>query len=163
VDVCSSNLNASWEDGTFLRCYLDTLHALTGKPILISEFYLAATDNRSGNKNSQGAYPVVATQRQRAEAARSTLLALTRLPYVLGADWFQFTDEPIHGRDDGENFNFGLVDIHDRPYEELTAMFSSLAVDQLKAQSPPERQNASPLPRKEPTRHASFEAPYSVG
>jgi len=143
IDVSSSNLNASWNDGTFLRCYLDTLHALTGKTVLVSEFYLAATNNRSGNRNTQGIYPVVATQRERAEAARATLVALTRLPYVLGADWFQFFDEPRHGREDGENFNFGLVDIQDRPYEETTALFASLKPEQLKAQPAPNRQDAS--------------------
>src|SRR5439155_1479490 len=34
VDTASANLNASWNDGTFTRYYLDTLHALTGKPVL---------------------------------------------------------------------------------------------------------------------------------
>ena len=143
VDAVSSNLDASWDDGSFARYYLDTLHALTGKPILISEFYLAASENRSGNKNTQGVYPVVATQRQRAEAARNSLVAFARLPYVLGADWFQFADEPQHGRPDGENFNFGLVDINDRPYEEITTMFATLNAEQLKAQPAPLRPDAS--------------------
>nr|HVY69754.1 hypothetical protein [Verrucomicrobiae bacterium] len=126
ADAVSSNLNASWSDGTSARCYLDTLHALTGKPLLISEFYLAARDNRSGNRNSQGLYPLVNTQRERAEAARGTLRELLGLPYVVGADWFQYFDEPTHGRDDGENFNFGLVDIHNQPYDELTRVFADL-------------------------------------
>src|SRR4029078_8568648 len=39
VDIVSTNLNASWNDGTFAKSYLDTLHDLTGKPILVSEFY----------------------------------------------------------------------------------------------------------------------------
>jgi hypothetical protein len=122
VDIISTNLNAHWNDGTFLRCYLDTLHKLTGKPILVSEFYMAAVQNRSGNRNTSGVFPVVATQRERADGARNTLSALSKLPYVIGADWFQYADEPTHGREDGENFNFGLVDIHDRPYEELFAV-----------------------------------------
>ncbi|HTD68001.1 MAG TPA: hypothetical protein VK846_15860, partial [Candidatus Limnocylindria bacterium] len=143
VDVSSSNLNASWNDGTFLRCYLDTLHALIGKPIVISEFYLAAADNRSGNRNTHGIYPVAGTQRERAAAARNTLMGLARLPYVLGADWFQFADEPRHGREDGENFNFGLVDIHDQPYDEITALFASLNMEQLKAQPASNRLDAS--------------------
>ncbi len=143
VDAVSSNLDASWDDGSFTRYYLDTLHALTDKPILISEFYLAAAENRSGNKNTQGVYPVVATQRQRADAARNTLVTFTRLPYVLGADWFQFADEPQHGRADGENFNFGLVDINDRPYEEITTMFATLNAEKLKAQPAPLRPDAS--------------------
>jgi hypothetical protein len=126
VDVISTNLNAHWNDGTFLRCYLDTLHKLTGKPIMVSEFYMAAAENKSGNRNTSGVFPVVATQRERATGARNTLAGLAHLPYVVGADWFQYADEPTHGREDGENFNFGLVDIHDRPYDEVTAVFKEI-------------------------------------
>src|SRR4029079_6870822 len=39
---------------------------------------------------------------------------------VIGVHWFQYADEPRGGRDDGEDYNFGLVDIDDRPYELLT-------------------------------------------
>jgi hypothetical protein len=126
VDAVSSNLNASWNDGTFARFYLETLHRLSGKPVIIGEFYMAARDNRSGNANDRGVYPVVATQMERAAGFRNTLDTLLKIPYVIGADWFQYYDEPTHGRHDGENFNFGLVDIHDRPYEALTATSSAL-------------------------------------
>ena len=143
VDVVSCNLNAAWNDGTFPRFQLDTLHALTKKPILVSEFYVAARENRSGNRNDHGVYPVVATQRERAAAARTTLEGLARLPYVVGADWFQFFDEPKHGREDGENFNFGLVDIHNRPYEELTAMFAAFDVKRVRAAAPVKRLDVS--------------------
>jgi len=124
VDVVSCNLNAAWNDGTFPRFLLHTLHQLTEKPILVSEFYLAATENRSGNRNNKGVFPVVSTQEQRAAAARTTLEGLMRLPYVVGADWFQFFDEPKHGREDGENYNFGLVDILNQPYDELITQFA---------------------------------------
>jgi len=133
VDAISSNLNAHWNDGSFARFHLDTLHALTGKPVFVSEFYLSAAENRSGNKNNHGLFPVVPTQRARAAALRTTLHSLARLPYVVGADWFQYFDEPRHGRDDGENFNFGLVDIHDRPYEEVTRSFATAGVTVLKS------------------------------
>jgi hypothetical protein len=134
VDAVSSNLNASWNDGSYLHFYLDTLHHLTGKPIMISEFYSAAQQNRSGNRNDQGIFPVVRTQKERAEMLSHTLAYLARIPYVLGADWFQYFDEPRHGRDDGENYNFGLVDIQDRPYDEVTSAFASFDGARLKAQ-----------------------------
>jgi hypothetical protein len=38
VDAVSSNLNASWNDGSFARFYLETLHGLAAKPVLIGEF-----------------------------------------------------------------------------------------------------------------------------
>jgi hypothetical protein len=134
VDAVSSNLNASWSDGTFARFYVETLHHLSGKPVLIGEFYMAARENRSGNKNTRGVYPVVATQKERAAGFRNTLQGLAKFPYVIGADWFQYHDEPTHGRYDGENFNFGLVDIHDRPYEALTKAAATLDLVALKKQ-----------------------------
>lgn len=152
VDAVSSNLNASWNDGTFARFYLETLHRLVGKPVVIGEFYMSARENRSGNKNTRGIYPVVVTQRERAAGFCNTLQALVRIPYVIGADWFQYYDEPTHGRYDGENFNFGLVDIDDRPYEALITAASTLDLTGLKGQPTSERPDASrgvpPAPRK---------------
>jgi hypothetical protein len=151
VDAVSSNLNASWNDGFFPRFYLETLHRLAGKPVLIGEFYMAARENRSANKNSRGVYPLVTTQKERATGFRNTLQSLLKVPYVIGADWFQYYDQPTHGRFDGENFNFGLVDIHDRPYEALTAAASSLDHTGLKRRPVRARPDASqgvpPAPR----------------
>jgi hypothetical protein len=95
---------------------------------------MAAQENRSGNKNSRGIYPVAVTQKERATGFRNTLHALLKTPYVIGADWFQYYDQPTHGRYDGENFNFGLVDIHDRPYEALSSAASSLDLVAFKSQ-----------------------------
>lgn len=148
VDVMSSNVNAAWNDGTLPRFQLDTIHALTGKPVLASEIYMAARENRSGNRNNHGVYPVVDSQADRAAAARTTLEALAGLPYVVGVEWFQFFDEPRHGREDGENFNFGLVDIHNRPYAELTSMFAAFDPDKIRSRRTPARLDASSgLPR----------------
>jgi hypothetical protein len=143
VDAVSTNLNASWNDGTFPRFYLETLHALTERPILISEFYVAAHENRSGNKNNHGVFPVVRTQAERAAGFQKTLQGLLRIPYVIGADWFQYADEPTHGRHDGENFNFGLVDIRNRPYETLVAKSSALDLAALKSRPQVARADAS--------------------
>jgi hypothetical protein len=143
VDAISSNLNASWNDGTYLRSYLQTLHQLTGKPVLVSEVYMAAAENRSGNRNNMGVFPVVPTQAERVQSIRNTMLALARTPYVVGIDWFQYYDEPRHGREDGENFNFGLVDIEDRPYAELTGGFRSLALEGYRTGSPSIRTDVS--------------------
>jgi len=159
VDAISSNLNANWNDGTFARCYLDTLHALTGKPIFVSEFYMSATANRSGNRNSHGVFPVVSTQRERAAALRTTLESLGRLPHIVGADWFQYFDHPRHGREDGENYNFGLVDIHNEPYAEVTAAFARVNLTTLKPQRPRTRPDASAgIPRAPRDPFANFTA-----
>ena len=150
VDAVSSNLNAHWNDGTFARFYLETLRRLTGKPVLIGEFYMCAQDNRSGNKNDRGLFPVTGTQKERAAGFRGTLDRLLKTPYVIGADWFQYFDEPTHGRYDGENFNFGLVDIQDRPYELLTKSAEAMDLEAVKAHPaaarPDARQGVPPAP-----------------
>jgi hypothetical protein len=151
LDASSSNLNAAWNDGTFPRYFLNTLHALTGKPIIVSEFYMSAQENSTGNKNKMSNFPTVTTQKERAAGFHNTLQALARLPYVIGADWFQYYDEPPQGRFDGEDFNFGLVDIHDQPYEALTRAARELDLTALKSRRPPARPDASlgvpPAPR----------------
>lgn len=151
VDADSSNLNAAWNDGAFPRFYLDTLHALSGLPIIVSEFYMVAEQNRSGDKNDSSDFPTVPTQEERAAGFRNTAEALARLPYVVGADWFQYYDEPTHGRRDGENYDFGLVDIHDQPYEPLTAAAQALDLTAIKGAQHRTRLDASfgvpPAPR----------------
>lgn len=135
VDVISTNYGADWTDGRLARFYLDSLHRLTGKPVLVTEYYMCAMENRSGNRNSTAGFPVVQTQRERAASFRTNLTAFASLPYVVGAHWFQYFDEPTKGRTDGEDYNMGLVDINDRPYEELTAAAAGLRTDVIHANS----------------------------
>jgi hypothetical protein len=104
---------------------------------------MAAQQNRSSNKNASSTFPTVATQAERAVGFRNTVEALLRTRYVVGADWFQYYDEPTHGRGDGEDYDFGLVDIHDRPYEPLTAAAAALDLVALKKGPHPARADAS--------------------
>jgi len=86
--------------------------------------FFAAHENRTGNRNNghlmtvanaSGACPLVAA------AARQQLRGSRK---IVGSHWFQYYDHPRGGRLDGEDYNFGLVDIDDRPYEELVAALS---------------------------------------
>jgi hypothetical protein len=61
----------------------------------------------------------VQKQHERAQGAVAAAMAFARRPTIVGVHWFQFYDYPKGGRADGEDYNFGLVDINDRPYEEL--------------------------------------------
>ena len=38
---------------------------------------------------------------------------------MIGTHWFQWLDEPVTGRMDGENYNIGMVDVTDVPYSGL--------------------------------------------
>jgi hypothetical protein len=131
VDVLTTNYDRpDWTNGQLPLYYLERLHELSDKPILVTEYYVAAHENRSSNKNTDNVFTTVATQRDRAVALRHRLTFFASLPYVVGAHWFQYSDEPTRGRPkDGEDYNFGLVDIEDRPYEELCAAFKKVHQD----------------------------------
>ena len=124
VDVISTNYNVDAPDGWLARYFFDGLSRLTQrKPVLISEWFFAAHENRSGNRNT-GHLMTVGTQAERAAGAGAATRRFTQLPDVVGLHWFQFHDHPTGGRADGEDYNFGLVDIFDEPYEKLIAALS---------------------------------------
>ncbi len=99
---------------------LKSMYSECGRPIIISEYSFHALDGRSGNKNKAGfIWGQVKDQQARAQGYRHFTTRLAQIPYVIGSDWFQWNDEPPAGRYDGEDVNFGVVDIYDRPYSEL--------------------------------------------
>jgi len=124
VDVLSTNYNVDSPDGWLARYFFDGLRQLApGKPILISEWFFAADENRSGNVNN-GHLMTVPTQAERTRGAMAAAQRFAREPQIVGLQWFQYYDHPYGGREDGEDYNFGLVDINDRPYERLVEAFS---------------------------------------
>lgn len=91
-----------------------------GKPLIIGEFSFRGED--SGLPNTKGAGPKVKTQALRAAGFENYVTAAIGNPALVGYHWFEHADEPKEGRFDGENSNYGLVDIHDEPYKELTSV-----------------------------------------
>ena len=126
VDVLSTNYNVDSPDGWLARYFFDGLRQLApGKPILISEWFFAADENRSGNLNNTHLM-TVPTQAERTRGAIAAAQRFAREPQIVGLHWFQYYDHPYGGREDGEDHNFGLVDINDRPYERLVEAFSRI-------------------------------------
>ncbi|HVJ53813.1 MAG TPA: hypothetical protein VM689_15195 [Aliidongia sp.] len=121
VDAIATNYNVDSQDGWVARYYFDGLHELTGgKPVLVSEWFYAARENRSGNLNN-GHLMTVDTQAERGEGAAEAVEQFARIPDLVGLHWFQYADNPKGGRADGEDYDFGLVDTENQPYEQLTA------------------------------------------
>ncbi len=144
VDAISVNYNVDTPDGWIAPYFFEGLHGLSGgKPVLVTEWFYAAAENRSGNLNRTGApnsakfartsnnrnrtghLMTVATQEERARGASRAAQLLAAAPDVIGVHWFQYADEPPGGRADGEDYNFGLVDTDDRPYYKLIRALSA--------------------------------------
>jgi hypothetical protein len=119
VDAIATNYNLDAGDGWIAHYYFAGLELLSGgKPVLVSEWFLAARHNRTGNRNN-GHLMTVETQDQRARAAAAAVANFARLSEIVGTHWFQYYDDPKGGRPDGEDYDFGLVDADNRPYRRL--------------------------------------------
>jgi hypothetical protein len=119
VDAIATNYNLDSGDGWIADYFFDGLRKLSGgKPVLVSEWFFAARENRTGNRNN-GHLMTVATQEERAAGAAAATIDFAAIPEVIGAHWFQYYDHPKGGRSDGEDYDFGLVDVNDEPYRRL--------------------------------------------
>ncbi|MGB8355077.1 MAG: sugar-binding protein [Chthoniobacteraceae bacterium] len=90
-----------------------------GRPILLSEWYFSCTDEGLGGGKE------VKDQKERGAAYRNYVEQSAALPFVVGSEWFIYTDQSITGRFfegfNGEGANTGLVDVTDRSYEPLVS------------------------------------------
>jgi len=105
---------------------LGAISALAKKPIMITEFSWRAMENSSGCPNALGADVTVPTQQDRADRFRTYATNLLAQPYIVGYDWFMYHDQPPNGRFDGENSNYGLVDINDNFYTTLLGTITEI-------------------------------------
>jgi hypothetical protein len=125
VDAIAMNYNVDAGDGWLAHYFFDGLERVSGgKPVLITEWFFAARENRTGNANN-GHLMTVETQAERARGAAAATLNFAALPEIVGSQWFQYYDHPKGGRQDGEDYNFGLVDINDQPYQQLTSALTA--------------------------------------
>jgi len=108
-DVCSLNVYEYEPTEQLQRVY-----EITGRPVLIGEFHFGVPADGLGAGLVQ-----TANQTERARGYRYYLEQAAVLPCFIGAHWFQWADEPVLGRMDGENYNIGFVDVTNRPYFEL--------------------------------------------
>jgi len=101
------------------------LAAEIDKPILITEFGFRADD--SGLPNSwPPQYPTYDTQQERADAFEEYARDKHLYPWIVGYHWFEWVDQPMDGRFDGEDNNFGLVSEQDEVYEEVTGRMAEV-------------------------------------
>jgi hypothetical protein len=93
------------------------LPAEVDRPVLVGEFHFGALDRGLFHPGLRE----VRSQAERAEAMRQYVFGAMANPNIVGAHWFQYRDQPLTGRGDGENYQIGFVDICDNPYPETIA------------------------------------------
>jgi hypothetical protein len=107
---------------------------LNGTPIMVAEYsFIAATSQTPDTV--PGTLAVAPTQQARAAAYTNSIAPLYEdAPWVVGDEWFELVDEPQGGRFDGENNDFGVVDVENQPYQPLVnqlEIMHSMAPDRI--------------------------------
>ncbi|VGO23491.1 beta-galactosidase [Pontiella sulfatireligans] len=85
------------------------------RPVIIGEYHFGSTERGHFHPGLREAD----THEKRAEKFKGYVVSALDNPQMVGVHWFQYVDEHIAGRADGENYNVGLVDICDTPYPEM--------------------------------------------
>jgi hypothetical protein len=85
-------------------------------PVLVGEFHFGVTDR--GAFTTGLCCPGI-DQADRALAYTRFMEGVLTHPNFVGAHWFQFRDQPLTGRGDGEAYPIGFVDYTDTPYTEM--------------------------------------------
>jgi len=84
-------------------------------PIIIGEYHFGTVDRGMAQSLWQ-----VDSQKQRGVAYSYYTEQAYSHPSIVGTGYFQWCDQDITGRRDGENYNCGIIDVTDRPYKEQT-------------------------------------------
>ena len=93
------------------------------RPLLSGEFHFGALDRGLLHAGLRPA----GSQDDRARRFRRYVRAALNDPRFVGVHWFQWRDQPLAGRFDGECYQIGLVDVTDSPYPEMVAALRELA------------------------------------
>jgi hypothetical protein len=103
---------------------LDRFSEVTGKPLFIGEYHFGTVDRGMAQALWQ-----VNSQKERGVAYRYYTEQGYAHPGLIGTSWFQWCDQDLTGRrNDGENYNCGLVDVTDLPYPFLVEAVSETAL-----------------------------------
>lgn len=93
---------------------LQRIYEISGLPMVIGEFHFGTP-----GKGLAPGLAQVKNQEERGVAYRYYVENAAAHPAMIGTHWFQWLDQPSTGRNDGENYNIGLLDVTDMPYNEF--------------------------------------------
>jgi hypothetical protein len=85
------------------------------KPVIITEFHFANVTGNNLGSGLRSAGDAV----QMGRLFRNFVETAATNPRIIGAHWFQWNDQNVTGRHDGENYNVGFFDIADKANVEL--------------------------------------------
>ena len=103
---------------------MDIIYKATGLPMIIGEFHFGTTDRGLGESLVR-----VVSQKDRGTAYKNYAEKAFSHKALIGISWFTWYDQPLFGRGDGENYNIGILDATDRPYEWMVKAIQEVSRD----------------------------------
>jgi len=91
---------------------MDRALSLTDMPMIIGEYHFGTVDRGLAQSLWQ-----VNSQQERGIAYQYYTEQAYAHPGMIGTAYFQWCDQDLLGRGDGENYNCGLIDVTDRPHK----------------------------------------------
>lgn len=85
-------------------------------PVIIGEFHCGELDRGMFHTGLRKAK----NQEDRARKYVDYVQAAAKASWCVGAHWFQYKDQPLTGRGDGENYNIGFINETDSVYPEMS-------------------------------------------
>jgi len=126
---------------------------------MVTEFSYRARVNQSGNPNSRGAGGVLETQADRASSYKAFVTDLLKRPMIVGAHWFEWADQSPQGRFDGEDSNYGIVDIHHHTYKQLLSSMRRTNSSALEIHATSSHQMPTELPTRKGVEYRPLQRP----
>ena len=118
-DILSFNCYSLYPD----HGMMDRVLRVADMPMIIGEYHFGTVDRGMAQSLWQ-----VNSQQERGVAYRYYTEKAYAHPGMIGTGYFQWCDQDLTGRrNDGENYNCGLVDVTDRPYKHQVAAMAETA------------------------------------
>jgi hypothetical protein len=131
----AAGIHALWPQYLLVESNFANFEKYAAIPIMVAEYSFIGETSQTPD-TVPGVYAVYSNQDARALAYDDYISPLyEHAAWVVGDEWFEYVDEPQGGRvADGENNNFGLVNVENDSYRELVDQMSimhSIAPDRL--------------------------------
>lgn len=126
-----SNLNTCVHSDYFdvfsFNCYaadpyekVEEIGRVMNMPVIIGEFHHGGADRGM----FRGGLRTAPTQTARGNTYRFYMEAVVGSKYGAGAHYFEYNDQPLLGRFDGEAMQHGVIDCCNKPYDDMIAYIS---------------------------------------
>ncbi len=114
------NISAKYCDVVSFNRYAYSAYSLRPSsnldfPMIIGEYHFGGLDRGL----LHGGLRYGGTQENRADLYKHYVEDAIQNPYIVGTHWFQYNDQAVTGRGDGENYQIGFINAYDAPNQEL--------------------------------------------